>query len=222
MVKDGNIMKNTKIIFIRHGQSLGNAQLRFLGQTDLDLTELGYKQAEATAEFLKDEQIDVIYSSPLIRAYNTAVPHGRLRGIEVTPRVGLREIYCGDWEGMVCSDIEKKYGELYTVDWPHRFGTFVFPGGESSIDCGKRFYDAVFEIANENLGKSILIVAHGAVIRMFWAMISGILPEDVSAKLPFATNASVSYAEFDGERFIPKKYSVDSHLSGVGITSIKF
>ena len=50
----------TKIIFIRHGESLGNANKTFLGHTDLDLSELGYKQAEATAKHLKNEKIDVI------------------------------------------------------------------------------------------------------------------------------------------------------------------
>ena len=217
-----NEQKKTLIYIIRHGESVGNLHRICLGHTDLDLTELGYKQAEATAEFLSNEKIDVIYSSPLIRAYNTAVPHGKLRGIEVVPRKDLREIFCGEWEGMVCSDIEKKYGKLYTYDWPNRFGTFVFPGGESSIDCGNRFYKEVLKISQENNGKTVLIVAHGAVIRMFWAIIAGILPEDVSEKLPFATNASVSYADFDGKSFIPREYSIDSHLSGVGITSIKF
>ena len=56
----------TKIYFIRHGESIGNAQQRFLGHTDLDLTELGYKQAEATAEFLSDVKIDKILELPFL------------------------------------------------------------------------------------------------------------------------------------------------------------
>ena len=212
----------TKIYFIRHGESIGNAQQRFLGHTDLDLTELGYKQAEATAEFLSDVKIDKIYSSSLMRAMNTAKPNGRIRGIEVEGRDSLREIYCGDWENMICSDIEAKYGELYTYDWPQKYGTFAFPGGESTVGAGKRFYGEVLLLAKENLGKTLLIVAHGAVIRSFWALISGISPEEISEKLPFATNASVSLCEFDGEKFYPRDYSLDVHLQSVGITKIKF
>lgn len=72
----------TKVILVRHGQSLGNAKRVLLGHTDLDLSELGYRQAEATAEALKDEKIDVVYSSDLKRAMSTAVPHARMRGME--------------------------------------------------------------------------------------------------------------------------------------------
>ena len=65
----------TKIYFIRHGESLGNAARKILGHTDLDLSELGYRQAFATAEHLKDIHIDVIYSSDLMRAMHTAEPN---------------------------------------------------------------------------------------------------------------------------------------------------
>ena len=213
---------NTKIYFIRHGQSLGNVQFKFLGHTDLDLTELGYLQAKATADYLSDVSFDAIYSSNLLRAFNTAKANADLRGMEVIPRVGLQEIFCGDWEDMISSDIEEKYGSLYTYDWPYRYGTFTFPNGESTIAAGKRFYAEVLSIVKNHIGKTILVVAHGAVIRSFWSIISDIKPEEISEKIPFATNASVSVADFDGERFLPIEYSVDGHLSNVGITKITF
>ena len=221
-MENNGIMDRTKVYFIRHGQSIGNLQFRFLGWTDLDLTELGYTQAKATADELSDVQFDAIYSSSLKRAYNTAKPHASSRGLEVIPSDILREIYCGDWENMVCSDIEEKYGEIYTVDWPKKFGTFTFPGGESTVHAGARFYDEVLQICKSNQGRTILIVSHGAVIRMFWAMISGISPQEVAEKIPFATNASFSIAEFDGDRFYPILYSQDEHLSKIGITKVNF
>ena len=58
-------METTKIYFIRHGESQANAQNVFIGHTDLDLTEKGHKQAQKTAEFLKDVSVDKIYSSDL-------------------------------------------------------------------------------------------------------------------------------------------------------------
>ena len=221
MEKYGN-MKKTKIYFIRHGQSIGNLQMRFLGWTDLDLTELGYAQAKATADKLSDVHFDAVYSSSLIRAYNTAKPHADQRNLDVISSDNLRESFCGDWENMICSDIEKQYGELYTIDWPKKFGIFAFPGGESIVDAGSRFYAEVLELARKNLGGTILVVSHAAVIRMFWAMISRIAPEEVAEKIPFATNASFSVAEYDGENFTPLLYSEDDHLSTVGITKISF
>ena len=221
--KYGNLyMDNCKIFLVRHGQSLGNVSLTFLGHTDLDLSELGYAQADLTAEFLSNIHFDAIYSSDLIRAYNTALPNAKMRGMEVIARTDLREVFVGEWENMNCTDIEQMYGDLYRIGWHKEYGTFTFPGGESTIGAGKRFSDAVRSIAQENYGKNILIAAHGAVIRSFWASISGISPEEIADALPFATNASVSILEFDGENFIPIKYSQDEHLSSIGITSVKF
>ncbi len=211
-----------KIYIVRHGESLGNAQLMFLGHTDLDLSELGHKQAGATADYLSDVHIDAVYSSDLLRAYNTALPHAKMRGLEVEPRENLREVFVGDWEGKNCMEIAEEYGDLYHVDWHYKYGTFVFPGGDSVIEAGKRFYDEIISIAKENIGKTILIASHGAVIRSSWAMILGICPEDVAERLPFPTNASVSILEFDGDALIPMEYSLDGHLSGIGITQIKF
>ena len=216
-------MKNrTKLIIIRHGQSLGNATRTFLGHTDLDLSEHGYKQAEVTADFLKNEKIDLIYSSDLKRAYNTAVPHAKLRNMNIISSTNLRELYVGEWEGMRIEDIIAKWGrEVYENDWFGNFGTFCFPSGESIKEGGERFYKEVLRIASENQGKTILLTAHAAVIRAFWGIISDIPWEFLAEKLPFASNASFSVAYYENDTIIPDIYSYDEHLSEVGITKVK-
>ena len=88
--------KETKIIIIRHGESLANAKRIYLGHTDWDLSEKGKEQARQVAEYLSDEKIDVIYSSDLIRAYNTALPHAQRRGMKIIKSRGLREVYLGE------------------------------------------------------------------------------------------------------------------------------
>ena len=211
-----------KVYFVRHGQSLGNAQHVLLGQTDLDLSELGHRQARATAEAMRDIHIDIIYSSDLIRAYNTATPHGEMRGISVIGDERLRECRIGEWENKTSAWCVENYGKIFTEDWVNGFGTFTFPGGESTLGGGERFLRRALEICRENNGKSILIVSHAAVLRAFWGIISGIAPEDVGEKLPFPTNASYSVCEFDGERLIPLEYSIDGHLAEIGITKISY
>jgi broad specificity phosphatase PhoE len=123
---------------------------------------------------------------------------------------------------MTCTAIEAAYGDLYRIGWSQDYGNFTFPGGESTIDAGRRFYAELLEVAKANIGKTILVAAHGAVIRSFWAIVSNISPSEISEKLPFATNASVSTVEYDGESFVPKEYSHDSHLSDIGITNVRF
>ena len=73
----------TLIYLVRHGESLGNAKRIYLGHTNLDLSDLGYIQANVTAQYLKGVKIDAIYSSDLLRAHNTALPHAQLRNLKV-------------------------------------------------------------------------------------------------------------------------------------------
>lgn len=212
----------TKIILIRHGESLGNKDRIILGHTDLDLSEHGYLQAKTTANFLKNEKIDAIYSSDLKRAYNTALPNAEIRGLNVITDKELREIFVGDWEGLRVSEILEKWGrEAFEDQWHGHFGTFTFPNGEFIQDGGRRFYNKVLEIAGKNEGKTIIITAHAAVIRAFWAIISGIKWENVVSELPFATNASFSVCYYDGKDIKPDLYSYDDHLVKVGITRVK-
>lgn len=206
---------------VRHGESLGNATRTMLGHTDLDLSELGYAQAELTAAELLRRRIDAVYSSDLIRAYHTAEPHAKLRGIPICASKNLRELFIGDWENMRVDDIIACYGEdMFKVDWHGNFGLFAFPGGESVQGGCDRFYSEVERIALENEGKTLLIAAHAAVIRAFYARVLGIPPERIAEALPFPTNASYSVVLHDSEGFCAVEYSHDEHLAELGITRV--
>ena len=212
----------TKIILIRHGESVGNAYRIILGHTDLDLSDHGYLQAKTTAEYLKNEKIDQIYSSDLMRAYNTALPNAKIRNMDIITDKELREIYVGDWEGTKVTEIIEKWGrEVFEDEWHGHFGTFTFPGGESIQSGGRRFYNKVMELAQQNIGKTILITAHAAVIRAFWTIITETPWENAVNVIPFATNASFSVCYYDGNRINPDIYSFDDHLIDVGITKVK-
>ena len=214
-------MDITKVILVRHGQSIGNLTRRFLGHTDMDLSELGYLQAKTTANALKNEKIDIIYSSDLKRAYNTALPHGEIHNLNVICRKNLREAYVGEWEGLLFEEITERWGrEVFPGKWSNDFGNFIFPGGESIQAAGERFLNEIITICEKNKGKTILICAHAAVIRSFWAKISNILPDDVSSKLLFPTNASYSICHYSDDKIVPVEYSHDEHLSEVGITRV--
>ncbi len=205
-------MDECKIFLVRHGQSLGNLNRVYLGHTDYDLSELGYRQAEITAEHLKNEHIDAIYSSDLLRAHNTAAPHARIRGIEVIDSTNLREIYLGDWENRPVDELIEQDYDNFVVGWRDNFGTFTVPGGEKVLDAGMRFYKEVEKIAKENLGKTVLIAAHAAVIRVFWCLINKVEPQDMAAAYPFPTNASYSTLSYKGGEFIPQIFSYDKHF----------
>ena len=207
--------QSTEIVIIRHGESLANKERIMIGQSDYDLSDRGREQAAATAEFLKNEHFDAIYSSDLCRAYNTALPNAKLRGLEIITDEGLRESYVGLWEERYFADLEDNESELMR-SWRQSFGHMVFPGGESTYDSGMRFHDAVVRIAKANPGRRILIATHAGVIRAFWGIINSVSKDEMGEAFPFATNASCSYLSFDGERLIPGEYSVNAHLESIG------
>ena len=204
---------DTVFFLVRHGQSIGNAKREFLGHTDKDLSELGYLQAQKTADFLANERIDIIYSSDLIRAYNTALPHAKLRGMQVIGDRNLRELQAGVWEGMRVEDIIAKYPHEFLDEWRANFGLATLPGGESVQGAGERFYTEVMKIAEENRGKRILIAAHAAVIRAFWGKMTSTAPEDLASAFDYPTNASVSVFYYDGKKLHAGEYSHDAHLA---------
>lgn len=200
----------TKIIIQRHGQSVGNACGVYLGHTDLPLTSKGREQARLCAEYLRDEDIDTVYSSDLKRAYQTALPHAELRGLKVKVSEKLRELHVGDWEGMLVSEIEEQYGEEFTVRRTYR--GFAYPGGESLYDAYIRMRDELLRIAAENEGKTILVVSHSAAIRTLWYYLSGYTDENMLLHVPFMVNSSYSVLSYDNGVLTPCEYGVTSHL----------
>ena len=202
----------TKIILIRHGESEANSLGVIAGWNDYKLTALGLAQAEETAAHLASEKIDLICSSDLARAYATAEANAKLRGLPVHTYREMRETYCGDWEGITFAELEARDPEEY-AEFKRIQLMYTIPGGENLWESGIRFYNKTKELAEANADKTILIAAHGAVIRVFWALICGTPKEEATAKHPYASNASYSVAHFDGERFIPVEYSHDSHLT---------
>ena len=208
-----------RIIVLRHAQSLGNAKGSFLGHTDLDLTEQGFIQAEMAADFLDATHIhiDKIYSSDLMRAFHTALPSARRRGLLLSTTKELREVYMGKWEGRVVAELDAEYPEEFSIGWRQHFGTCVLPEGESVPHAARRIYDFVVSRAKENLGKTIMFTSHAAAIRSFWGLASGVPFGRMAEEVPFPGNASFSTMlwKSDGQgagSLTPCEFSIDGYL----------
>ncbi len=208
-------MSVTKIYLIRHGESEANSKHVFIGHTDLDITEKGHLQAEAAAQYLKDIHADVIYSSNLIRAYNTALHTAKVKNMDVIKTVKLREIYAGLWETLHMDEIEEKYPEDRDT-WRNNIGLSRPTGGESFIEVRDRVAVALKEIAEENEGKSVFCFTHAAVIRSISAYYMGLSPEETK-NVPWADNASVTEIEYKDGKFTVVRYGYDEHLRAKGL-----
>ena len=202
----------TKFILVRHGQSEGNAVQTFLGHTDMGLTVLGHKQAQVTAEYLKDAGIDVIYTSDLIRAYDTAKCIGEATGIPLIASPELREIYAGKWEGMNFQKIADTYAEYQT--WLTDIGNAVCTGGESVRDLQKRINAELVKIASLNDGKTVCVATHGTPLRVMTCIWQNLSLSEAK-NIPWVSNASVTTVTYDSGKWHIENIGYDEHLSGL-------
>lgn len=197
----------TTLFFVRHGQSMANLLRVFAGQMDFELTDLGLRQAEKGARFLKDNfSIDAIYSSPLKRAMQTAEPAARLYGLEIIPMEDLRERSIGVWAGKSNEQIRALYPEQY-IEWKKRMG-FVPEGGETREAALERFYAAEAEIISQNKGKNVAVYTHAGMLSALSTVWVKTLPEveDISVY----GNSSITAISYDDDgiarRIVLKNY----------------
>ena len=161
----------TTILLARHGETDWNSQRRWQGHADRPLNEVGREQARELAETLTDRAIDVVYSSDLLRAHETALIVGERLGLPVSVDAGLREVDVGDWSGRVHSEIEGLDPDGYRR-W--REGGKGWAGGESYEEMGERVVAAVLRLAARHPGETLLIVTHGGSIRACRATAAGL------------------------------------------------
>ena len=148
----------TRILLVRHGQSTWNADGRWQGRADPPLSDLGRRQAEAAAETIVDQGITKVWSSPLLRAHQTAnIVAGRLAlNVENDPR--LQERDAGEWEGKTRAEIED--------GWPGFLEGGRRPDGFETDDIlHDRALAAMHEIAAV-AHEPVVVISHGGLIRV--------------------------------------------------------
>jgi broad specificity phosphatase PhoE len=164
---------STTIIFVRHGETAWNLEQRYQGQEDSPLSEQGRRQAQLVGEFLSKRKITAVYTSDLGRAVLTAKciadPHN------LTPIVDerLREMSFGDWEGMTREEVVEQYPELYRARQRDN-SSHPIPGGEQPGEVIQRFLSCLEEIVARHPGETIVVVSHGAALRMTLASLLAI------------------------------------------------
>ncbi len=153
-----------KLIFIRHTTTDWNEQRRYLGVTDVSLNQKGRKQAELISNYLRNENISAIYSSNLIRTYQTACIIAKQHSLKVKKDERLDEIDFGEWERMTFNQIQKKYPKLAREYLSDSLNTKI-PKGESFLKFRNRINKALEKILAQEKG-TIVIVSHAGVNRV--------------------------------------------------------
>jgi phosphoserine phosphatase len=177
----------TEIILCRHGQTDWNVHGRYQGRTDVPLNEYGRQQARELAGRLEDRRIDVVYSSTLERAYDTALEIARPRGLEVRRDPRLDEIDQGLWEGMRHDEIMLHHPEKLLA-WQDHPIDLRLPEGETLEEVRLRVRDALDDMMLLHQGRAICIVAHSVSMAVVKHELQGLTLREALRSLP--ANAS--------------------------------
>lgn len=155
----------TRLIVIRHGRMEWNRVERFRGRTDIDLDEVGIRQADATAARIAEWQISAIYSSPLRRALSTAKILAQHFNLEVKLLPGIVDIDYGEWQGLSPEEAGARDSALY-AKWLESPEMVKFSGGEGLAEVRERVASAVDGLIAQHPKETIVLVSHKVVCQI--------------------------------------------------------
>lgn len=188
----------TRLIIVRHCQSAGNLSGRFQGRFDADVSAAGEQQLDLLSLRFRNEGLDAIYSSPLVRARKTAEAVNRFHGLPILLEEDLSEIDVGEMENMRMPEIAVRFPETARL-WDEAPDLCRFPGGETMREVYTRVNRAVDRIAAENRGGTVLVATHGGVIRNLYARVCFGKLEGIRESAVFGnTGVSILEAGEDG------------------------
>ena len=203
-----------EIILIRHGETEWNAAEMFRGRADVPLSGAGLKQARLLGEYLRGEKIDVIYSSPLRRAVETAEAVAGYHGLTVNIVDNLNDFDFSSWQGLTLEEVKEKYGEIYQ-DWLDTPEQMKIPGGESLEDVKNRALPFVQDAVMRCGEGKIALVSHRAVHKV---LICALLRLDNSSFWSFKLDTGgITRFVFNGDRAVLTVHNDTSFLKSLNL-----
>jgi broad specificity phosphatase PhoE len=161
-----------KLILVRHGETVWNVEKIYRGRTDVNLDEIGAKQAELLGKYLSNWELEAIYSSPLKRALDTANIVASYQKIGVHVAKGLIDFDYGEWQSLPEQEVQRLYPALLN-EWHNNPHKARMPGGESLEDVRRRAIKVVNDVLSKYQG-SVLLVSHRVVIKVLICSLLGL------------------------------------------------
>lgn len=188
---------SVRIVLIRHGEPEASARGRCYGKLDVGLSTNGRLQIEQTARFLQQFDFAAIYSSPRVRATESAKILAAKNNLIVETREDFAEIDFGDFEGLEYAEVERRFPEIYR-QWMTAPTTVEFPNGESFALVQTRVLRAANELKRRHANETFVVVSHGGANRIVLADALGMRNADIFrlAQDFAAANVIDFYGEF--------------------------
>jgi broad specificity phosphatase PhoE len=206
-------MPETLLLLVRHGATQANVCRPYTLQglrPDSELTDVGMRQARATARALRPYAVARAYCSPLKRARATGEVIAGALGVPLEVEAALVEADVGVWSGLTWAEVEQHWPDEYRafLEDPERHG---YHGGETLAQVQQRVLPAVERLAARHRGQALLIVSHGVVNRVLLAHWLG-LPLRHARRLP-QDNAGLNVVALEEGAARVRTINVVAHLA---------
>jgi broad specificity phosphatase PhoE len=184
--------------FLRHGETAWNAEGRLCGSTDVPLSDVGRQQALALAGRLITIKVEVLYSSPLSRALETARVIGAAIGHEPVMDNRLVELNYGAWEGRTFDEIKRAAPAIYAA-WDADPGNLAPPQGETGVHLIERVTPFLADVAQRHRSGNIVVVCHKTVCRLLACHIAGSPLSEYRRRIPMENAALNIFETVEGK-----------------------
>lgn len=168
--------KYCTIYLTRHGETEWNEKKLIQGHSDIPLNKKGEEQAKQLGKELESIDFTTVFSSDLLRAKNSAEIIISEKNLTVVTTKTLRERFFGRFEGKPLNVLRKTIGEVMLVSKKKQKELNIFDV-ENDEEIIVRFIPFMKKVANKYLGKNVLMVTHGGLIRAFLGYVNFKIPE---------------------------------------------
>lgn len=193
----------TRILLVRHAETVWHTENRYAGSTDIELTERGDRQAEALAGWAREAGVTRLFVSSMRRAQATIAPTAAALGVTPVVDARLRELDFGEGEGRTAAELTARMGDRYAAFQRDPFAC-PLPGGEDPRAAIERGREALVEIARSAAHDAVLnpgrgrtmVVAHNTLIRLLLCELLGIAPMHYRRVFPELGNVTITELGF--------------------------
>jgi broad specificity phosphatase PhoE len=159
---DGTRTRNMMIYLMRHAQTIDNLVKRYTGNNDsIGISKEGKKQLKDIIPFLKSKKIQLIFSSPFERCFQTAWEIKKILEVDLVTDERLREVNYGKWQGLTSDEVKERFPEIFKARREDPVN-IAPPEGETLLSMQERVIRTLEGIISQN--KSSLVITHGSCI----------------------------------------------------------
>ncbi len=158
-------MTTTRLLLVRHGETVWNADAVYRGRSEVPLSETGRWQSELAGQGLAGDGVTALLSSPLVRARETAQAIAEATGVAVEIDHDLTDLDCGEWEGLTDAQVQQRYPDVRRT-WLATPHLVRLPGGETLDEVAGRVLPVLDRALSAPGPGTVALVSHRVVLKV--------------------------------------------------------